>query len=498
MRRHAVLAVVPLIAVAFLAPMRAHASGPVTWNGNAAPDTNWSTAGNWVGGVAPTNGDDVVFPASATSNPFSTDDIAGLSLHSITFQADQFHVNPDGGNDPLTVTSTIADTSSSNTDGGCDWFSVPLVSTNLVIDASGISSHICLDSTVTVATGTTFTGSGGNAYIYGGSNDFGTVDVSTGNPFVLADGGIGNGNITVDSGGSITFSTFFPSTTRTFSNALIMNGGAIYTESPFPVAPTTVTLTGAITVNSTAAESTMWTADDVSVVVSGPVTGADPLTTFGVGTVQFTGDMSGYSGVLGVGADFETGTTLFETSGTFPVHVAGTAVVGGAGTVGDLTVTGSMSLLDSSRVFRTHAVSMESTGTFVENIDGTTVGTQYGQLMTNGAVTLSNPTLTVNLGYTPSVNTAFVILKNGSGAAITGTFNGLGEGAAFTVGDQWFRITYRGNGENDIVITAIPPVPPVPDTGVHGGGADSIGWSFVSGGFLLFAAFRRKRSRRLQ
>src|SRR5262249_44907768 len=50
------------------------------WSGNATPNTNWSTGGNWVGGVAPVgNADEIlVFPATANVNSNNDLNVAGL------------------------------------------------------------------------------------------------------------------------------------------------------------------------------------------------------------------------------------------------------------------------------------------------------------------------------------------------------------------------------------------------------------------------------------
>jgi hypothetical protein len=62
-----------------------------TWDGGGA-DTNWGTAANWVGDVAPVVNDDLVFPASAaqftTNNNFS-----GAVFNSVTFEGGNYTVN---------------------------------------------------------------------------------------------------------------------------------------------------------------------------------------------------------------------------------------------------------------------------------------------------------------------------------------------------------------------------------------------------------------------
>src|SRR5687768_12986846 len=44
-----------------LALVQSVSAAPVIWSGASTPDLNWSTGGNWIGGVQPTSADDVKF-----------------------------------------------------------------------------------------------------------------------------------------------------------------------------------------------------------------------------------------------------------------------------------------------------------------------------------------------------------------------------------------------------------------------------------------------------
>ena len=103
---------------------------------------------------------------------------------------------------------------------------------------------------------------------------------------------------------------------------------------------------------------------------------------------------------------------------------------------------------------------------------------QYGRLVVKGtgAITLANPTLNVQVktGFTATSSDVLGILDNQTGNAITGTFNGLADGATVNVTfvgggtAGTFKISYFGDitgsgisitGGNDIVLHSFVPVP---------------------------------------
>lgn len=77
-----------LIAVALLVCVPRPASAATrTWHGNVSG--YWSTGDNWGGSSVPANGDDVVFPVSA-SRKTTTNDLPGLHLRSILFKGSNY------------------------------------------------------------------------------------------------------------------------------------------------------------------------------------------------------------------------------------------------------------------------------------------------------------------------------------------------------------------------------------------------------------------------
>src|SRR6516162_1207090 len=53
------------------------------WSGASLASANWNDTANWVGGVAPTTNDDLVFPGGGAQASSSNNDITGGSFSSI-------------------------------------------------------------------------------------------------------------------------------------------------------------------------------------------------------------------------------------------------------------------------------------------------------------------------------------------------------------------------------------------------------------------------------
>jgi uncharacterized repeat protein (TIGR03803 family) len=133
----------------------------------------------------------------------------------------------------------------------------------------------------------------------------------------------------------------------------------------------------------------------------------------------------------------------------------------GNGTTAAITVNNSATLQpgDSPGILHTGNLTLASTATFVAQMGGTAPGSGYSQDVASGTINLGGATLTVQLlnGFIPAVGQKFVLIANSGGAAVTGTFAGLPEGAALTVGGQPCHITYIAGAGNDVVLIANGP-----------------------------------------
>lgn len=138
----------------------------------------------------------------------------------------------------------------------------------------------------------------------------------------------------------------------------------------------------------------------------------------------------------------------------------------GTGTVGDLTSTGAtINPGQTTGTLSAGNVNYDAATHHKAEIGGTAAG-QYDQLNVTGTVNLAGATLDTSLygGFVPALNDTFTIINNDAADAITGTFNGLAEGAEFTVGAVKFKISYIGGTGNDVTLKATY-VPGPPGTG---------------------------------
>jgi hypothetical protein len=190
------------------------------------------------------------------------------------------------------------------------------------------------------------------------------------------------------------------------------------------------------------------TAGSVSVINNGPAARSDVF----LGAVTTTGPQS-YSnpnGTTRVAGNLTTtdSTITFNQSvvlNTGFTFSAGSSTVNfAAGTVaprpGVVTVAGGFVLTGST------------------TLSATLIGTagRYSQFAAAGPINLGGSTLSLVLGYYLRIGSTFEIITITGTGPITGTFNGLDEGAVFYQGGYLFQITYQGGtGGQSVVLTLV-------------------------------------------
>ncbi|GAB4172794.1 MAG: hypothetical protein OHK0024_09260 [Thalassobaculales bacterium] len=270
---------------------------------------------------------------------------------------------------------------------------------------------------------TTLTLSGTNTYTGGTSIAAGTVAVSGG--AALAD----TGSVTVA------------------ATAILDLGGSSETIGALSGAGTVTLGAGTLTVNQAANGS-----------FTGAISGTGGLTKAGGGTLTLTATSS-YSGATAINAGTLAVDGALTGGGTVSVNSGGT--LGGTGSItGAVAVAsgGTLSPGNSAGQISTGSLTLSSGATASFEINGTTAGTQYDQVVVTGTVSLGSATLSTSFGYTSSLGQSFVLISNDGSDAVVGTFNGLAEGAFFSAGGRTYQITYAGgSNNNDVVLTdAIP------------------------------------------
>ena len=196
--------------------------------------------------------------------------------------------------------------------------------------------------------------------------------------------------------------------------------------------------------------------------------GTDSLGTVVAGqasAIQNAGSEAFVSGALTV-----NGTIEFDATST----------LSGIGSIsGSVTANGIVAPGESPGILNTGDFTFGDGSTFEVEIGGTTAGNtdnDHDQLNVTGTVTIgANVTLTTLqwLTYTPSLG-EFTIINNDGTDPVTGTFDGLPEGAQISnfmgLGDV-AEITYVGGDGNDVVITHVGNVQTVVNTNDTGPGS---------------------------
>jgi hypothetical protein len=170
------------------------------------------------------------------------------------------------------------------------------------------------------------------------------------------------------------------------------------------------------------------------------------------------------------------GTSIFVSynevatvSGTYGDTTVNGGTLKGSGTVGVLTLnSGTVAPGNSPGVLNTGNLTFTG-GSLEEEVGGTAAG-QYDQLNVTGTVDLGSAT-TLNVSqwnnFVPANGDMFTIVKNDGSDAVTGTFQGLAEGATVTsTNGVSYTISYKGGDGNDVVLTAVATTnAAAPDTG---------------------------------
>ena len=352
------------------------AAGTFTWNG-AGADNNWTTGANWVGGVAPSPGDDLVFGNAGALRKTNVNDFPASTLfNSITFNDVGYSIS---GNSialgPGGITATAA--------AGANTLATPI--------------SLAADRIVTT--------------------DAGTLTIS---------GAIsGTGGLTKQGTGTFTLSGV-----NTYGGATTINAGSLQVQGgnavPDLSAVTVTALTSTLTLLADEEIGSLAGNGNVNLNAFTLTTGGNNSTTFhnngvisGTGRIVKTGN-----GIFRLASanTYSGGTTLNQ--GTLGFAVSGTGPIG----TGTLVINGGAIAADSNPRTVGNAITVNA------NFAVTDVGPP-GPLTLTGPVTLAvTPTINVTATNPTTISSviggAFGLTKNGPGVltltgAVANTFSGV-------------------------------------------------------------------------
>ncbi len=333
------------------------------------------------------------------------------------------------------------------------------LSGNVAINES-LTLNLDAASGVTLSGGSLSIGNGFNLLVTNGSGDTATIATT-----LTGSGGVamtGSGTLTLSGNNSYTGATNVVNGTLSIGSDSNLGSGTVSVAS-------TLRVTGTTTIDNNINLSIGDIDTSATTTLSGVVSGSI-LRKLGTGTLILSGNNT-YTGTTSVEAGTlqVTGSTAGATSVSNGATLAGTGTLGGAVTVnnggtlapgnsgvGALTINGNLT--------------MNAGSTLAVEINGTTAGSGYDQVIVNGTVNVSNATIAATHGYAPGSNDSYTIIANDLADAVTGTFSGVAESGTITAGGNGTVLTasYAGGTGNDITLTA-PHINSVPLVTTSGG-----------------------------
>ena len=355
------------------------------------------------------------------------------------------------GTGTLTLSGANTYTGATTVSAGVLTFSNRTISSTAASIASGATLEYAISSGMITQAGITFTGTGtllktGSSRINFGSA--GTVNWE-----------LGAGALIDVQGGELRGGYFSQDVWTSNLSDLNIASGATFIGTEANVRIDKLTGSGTLTTGYNGAGYVSFTAgvNGGSSTFSGPISvdeGVGNFTKVGTGTLTLSG-ASNYVGATTINA----GTLLVNgslASGS-AVTVASGGTLGGTGSVnGSVAVSSGGTLAPgvSPGILNTGSVTFTSGSTFTAEVNGATAGSLYDQLNVTGTVTLGNATL--NTSGTTAGGGPIILINNDGADAVSGTFNGLSQGATVAINGQNYTISYTGGTGNDVVLLSGP------------------------------------------
>ncbi len=276
----------------------------------------------------------------------------------------------------------------------------------------------------------------------------------------------GNGSVTKYGTGTVTLtgSNTYAGVTSIQAGGLILNnsGGSALSDTAEVAVYGTLTLSTNEAIGALAGGGAVALGSNTLTVYLGGnnsfygvISGSGGFTKTGTGRQELRGNNL-YTGATTVSA----GTLLVNGahSGSGALSIASGATLGGSGSIAGAVTVNAGSTLSAGTISTAEDLAtgnLAIAGSLSAQLGGTTAGSGYDQLKVTGTVNLTGATLAASLinSFTPTAGNSFILIDNNGPDAVTGTFTGLAEGAALTLGGYSFKISYAGGTGNDVVLT---------------------------------------------
>lgn len=466
----------------------------VVWDGGGG-DNDMTTGANWVGDSAPSEGDDLEFPVTAAKQTINNDFTAGTAFNTMYVSGSGSTSAYSFSGNAIEITESVYDFTPS-TVGGSLTLGLDIALNEAAIGMTAGSVRINITGDLSGSGSIFKSGTGVLALLGDNSSLTGAIIINDGTVRASTNLSLGEGSSTVLSSPTAVLRFEPPSTN--FTSLSIgepiyvqaeTNGEAVI-ESSFPVCDEDVEVcdnTLHLTQELVLRENVRFRTHQ-RVSIDGPLLQQSGSHT--VGMVPYTNgtlivnssnnetltpngtyrsppanlNLSGNSS----GALVYYNVTAFLTGTRQTIRVFPGGTLKGTGSVTETLIVMSGSTLapgDSPGCLNSGNLTLS--GAYEVELGGSEACSGYDQTKVTGTVDLTGSTLTVSLvnDYLSGVGREYVIISNDGSDAVTGTFNGLPEGATFTDGSGVvYTISYVGGDGNDVVLTT-QSIPASPDTG---------------------------------
>lgn len=415
--KKAILAAVVVAAVCSAATLQA---ATITWTGGTAGTGNWTDTTNWLGGVAPTSADDVLFDNNATTDLTNTNNVGNIQKVTVT--------------NPTAAVSIGGSFTLNNGAGGT------------VIDMTTATQNLSFTGTLTIAPGASNTA---------------VVNVQSGRSLSISTLAITNGQAAQFTGGG------------TFNITTWTSGGSGGGNRTLNVDTNNTVTTGGITFNGTARPFIKSGNGTLVVNSLTPASGGqnNPLTAT-AGTLVLRGATDLYNGTAGNNVTINSGATLSIRPSVSTSSYTSTGATSGVdnGLAINLKSGSNFDMLDD--LVRTQNLVQTGTGTILTNLTvGEATGTapiltfniggastsDIDRLNMDGAVVVN--AVGGKIAFTPLITTTS--LTAGAYTFMTfGSLSGAGsfslQNSTITVNSVTYDLTLATN-TNSLVLNVIAP-----------------------------------------